>query len=167
MEFDTPVTITQLNEQLRQKELECLDIQEKFDNIQHELKTCKEFFGYESDMSLQDMHKYKDDCEDDEKLLKDTDQEYADECEKSDEISDLVVVLGEYQYVVVEIYGQIKQLAPEQNAGLRKNFTSDFMALKNSIPDENVDKFFDLIGQWLHFQRKIHLVDKKIINAKG
>ncbi len=155
-----------LEEQLENALDDLSETRNQVHSLQDDIKACKEFFGYDPDMSVEEMVKYRDDCEEEEKAFKENDPDYADQCDRSDQLADLVVELGEHQYSVAEVYTKLKQLSPD-TTGLRKNFTSDFAALKDSVPEEHVDDFFSLVHEWLDLQKKIHDVDCRIADAKS
>lgn len=137
----------------------------RIEELEEELRACKEFFGYNADMTLQEMRSHKDECDEEEKACRQNDQEYADRRDRSDQLADLVVELGEHQYAVAGLYAKIKKLSSEQTTGLRKSFSSDFAALKGVVDEEHIDEFFDIMHKWLSLQRSIHYIDRKIINT--
>lgn len=163
---DTTSTLKTLKEQIKQRDVQIFTLTEQIEEIDEELKTCKEFFGYNGEMTLQEMKQYKEECEEDEQKSRETDPEYAEQCEKMEELSDLVVELGEYQYSLSQIHSKMKKLSSEQLNGIRKIFASDFNILKNMIQEEDINKFFNLLHEWLDIQKMIHIVDKKIANIK-
>ena len=154
------MSIKEMNDQLKDKEVEIFTLKETIEELNDDLKAYKKFFGYEEDMSLQDMKNYKEECDGEETVLRENDKEYADKCEKTEKLSDLVIQLGEKQYMVAELYSQIRELSG--GSTLRRDFTSDFIALKDAVAEDDVDDFFDILDSWIQLQREIHAADKNI-----
>lgn len=138
----------------------------KIQELQEEIKACKEFFGYDYCMSLDDIKYCNDEAEEEEKGLRETDEEYDRICTKSEELSDLVIELGKYQYEVAGLYSSLKKLFFNDDSSnwvsKRKSFISSFLSLKESVSDDNLEQFFDIMSEWVDYQRQISQVDIKI-----
>ncbi len=143
-------------------------LQEVIKSLQSELESCKQFFGYESDMSIEKMQEYKDECEEEERILCETDKEYGNQRKKSDQMVDMVLKLGEYQYALSEVYSKIKKysIAGTDTLTMRKLFVSSFMSLKESMKEECIPAFFKALHQFIKLQEDIDTTDRMIKNIR-
>lgn len=157
---------------LQEKDVEILALKEKNEEIVAEMRAQNEFFGYNECMSMQDKQTYKEQCEEDEKELR-QDESYGVEAEKGDEIVDLVIELGEYQFGISEVYAQIHELIDknlENVTGhdlyykMKKEFIHSFEALKETIQAGDKIEFIDLMKEMIRLEKCIILTDEKIKN---
>lgn len=146
----------------KDKEIELLKL--RLQITEQELKECKEFFGYDDDMTLEDMKNYKSECEQEEKELRNDNEDYNEHCNKFDLLTDLVVQLGEYQYELSEIYKRMKKMFKNENefVFMRKVFISSFNNMKNSVKEEFMEDFFDDVYKLIELQQSIYTTDNKI-----
>ena len=138
-------------------------LREDYEELQEEMRACKEFFGYDPEMSVEEMQSFKDEVEGEDKIHREEDPEFDEQCSKSDTLVDTVLKLGEYQYTVAEIYGSLKKFSPETSEQ-RKKFTLSFDALFKTIPEDDSEEFFDLLRQWLEAQEQIFILDNQVKN---
>lgn len=144
------------------------ELNNTIEDLRNELRECKNFFGYDSSMSIEEMEKYKNDCEEEERQLKESDEEYKKQCEKTEYLTDLVVKLGQLQYTSNETYSKIRKLGLNEAeiSSKRKNFINSFVALKNKISEMHLGQFFELLKRWLKLQEEITLIDIQLKNCE-
>ena len=153
MEKDRQFDCNNVSELLKQiAELQAtLQIKDKnINSLEQELQNLKEFFGYEKEMDLKEMRELHDNCEMKEMELRNDDPEYDKQCLKSDELSDLVIQIGELQFQLSECSSKIKELVGEKAATKRKNFVKSFDALKAEVREEDFENFTELLQEWIH-----------------
>jgi hypothetical protein len=140
-------------------------LQSRIYALEEELRICKEMYGFEGNMTLEEMKDHKELCEDAEQVAREADPEYDEHCTRVETLEDLVVSLGEQQFAVSQLYGQMRKLSDDESRfpGLRKAFVADFRMLKETIPD--MEEFFELLHSWLEMQKKIFTIDLKIAES--
>lgn len=153
-----------LREQIKLRDREIEELREANEELKREMRECKEFFGYEPGMDVGEMSDYKEECEEEDWKNRRDDQELDKRCERSEQLVDLVVLLGEQQYSSSQIMSRLNKMAGTNVSSQRKSFVSAFSALRNQIPEHLCSDFFDHIKEWIKIQYRIWDIDRRIKN---
>lgn len=159
-------TIQDLRRQLAEKDATIQELEETVEDLECDIRNCKEFFGYESEMDINDMKQYKEECEDEERESRAIDQEYDKQCKRVERMSDLVIELGELQFDLSDVKKTIKTLGtnPEEIIAKRKKFNEGFNELKNFIPEDKKSSFLELMVKWMTLEKRMFQVDSELNN---
>lgn len=166
MSTENTLSTDTLLEQLAASNKENLTLITANNKLKEELRLCKEFFGYNEDSDINALINDADECDEDERNLRELDSDYNKKCENAERLAELVIELGELQYSMSNIYSRLKTLgtdATEVNKR-RKALTTAFIELKNEIMPSNITKFFALAEEWLQTQLEMAVIDDKLSN---
>ena len=118
----------------KDKEIELLKL--RLQITEQELKECKEFFGYDDDMTLEDMKNYKSECEQEEKELRKMDDWHSHTHEKHRDLKD--------PYRASELHGvvgkEIKEEITREQHENEQQLLDEKKKRKSKSPNKNLNK---------------------------
>lgn len=147
---------------LDNKDLVIIEKTKEIERLRKELSDLKEYFGYESDQSFEEIEEQKIHEDKEEKQYREDDEEYDKECKRGEELSDLVIELSEKQFESSSLTNRLKTLVKLEDNEVRKNFFISFNKLKNVITKGEMNEFYDIISDWIDIQKEMYEIDEKI-----
>lgn len=147
---------------LDNKDLVIIEKTKEIERIKKELSDLKEYFGYESDQTIEEIEEQKIHEDEEEKQYREDDEEYDNDCKRGEELSDLVIELSEKQFESSGLNNRLKKLVKLEDQEVRKNFFISFNKLKNVITREEINEFYDIISEWIDIQKDMYEIDEKI-----
>ena len=166
-------TIKTLQQTIKNKDIQILELSEKNDLLKSEIKSFDTLLGYSPNMTFQDKIEQNEKCEKeieearlslDEASLK----QYDEDMEKEDKLIENALRISELQFETSELFKEMKKDIDEKDIVTYKKHKRSVYAIVDSLfsiyKGEDKFYFFDLLIDILEKQKSVYQLDNEIKN---